>query len=130
MISTNRHNLVVAVEDEPFPRGPSGESSRLKLKDWLERAKLLERTVQIEVIAPGELGNRKPDVVEAFATRDHLLTSATFPTRKEHEKVSRFSNYWPSVEKSEVPAVGVIRGAPHKSPFLFAASRAHLPGAV
>lgn len=116
MTSTNRHTLIIAVEDEPFPRGPSGESSRLKLKDWLELAKQLERTVQIEVIALGELRNRKPDIVEAFATRGGLLTGVTFPTRKEHEMLSHFSNYWPRVEKSGVPAIGVIKGVPNKFP--------------
>lgn len=116
MISTNRYNLVVVVEDEPLPRGPSGESSRLKLNDWLELAKQLERTAQIEVIALGELGNRKPDIVEAFATRGGLLTNDTFPTRREHEMLSHFSDYWPRVEKSGVPAIGVIKGTPNNFP--------------
>lgn len=109
-------SLVVAVEDEPFPRGPSGESSRLKLRDWLELAKELESSARIEIIALGELGNRKPDIIEAFATREGLLTNATFPTWKEHELLTHFSNYWPKVEKSGVPVIGVIKGAPRKFP--------------
>ncbi|HTV43096.1 MAG TPA: ATP-grasp domain-containing protein [Candidatus Sulfotelmatobacter sp.] len=76
----------------------------------------MERIVQVEIIGLGELGYRKPDVIEAFATRDGLLTTATFPTRKEHEMLSHFSNYWSGVEKSEVPAIGVIKGTPHQFP--------------
>jgi hypothetical protein len=116
MTSASRSRLVVAVEDEPFPRGPSGESCRLKLKDWLELAKQFEESVEIEVVGLGELSNRRPDVVEAFATRHGFLTKATFPARKEHEMLTHFSDYWLKVEKSGVPAIGVVRGVPKKFP--------------
>jgi len=111
-----RGHLVVAVEDEPFPRGPSGESCRLKLEDWLDLAKQFESEAFLEICPLGELGRRKPNVIEAFATRHDMLTSATFPTRSEHELVNRFSHFWPAVEQSEVPAIGLIKGTPNQFP--------------
>ena len=116
MISPSHAQLIIAVEDEPLPRGPSGESSRLKLKDWLELAKQFEKTVHIKIIGLGELGNHRPDIIEAFATRHGFLTKSTFPTQKEHDMLNRFSDYWPKVEKSGIPAIGVIRGVPKKFP--------------
>lgn len=117
METVNRiERLIVAVENEPFPRGPSGESCRLKLKDWLELAERVEGRGQLEICPLDELETCRPDVVEAFATRRRILTDATFPTRCEHELVSIFSSYWPAVERSKVPAVGVIKGEPDKFP--------------
>ncbi len=109
-------SLVVAVEDEPFPRGPSGESCRLKLEDWLDLARRLELGTRLEICPVGELGSRTPDVVEAFATRHEMLGNATFPTRKEHALVNFFSRYWPAVKRSGVPGIGVINGTPEHFP--------------
>jgi hypothetical protein len=111
-----RDRLVVAVEDEPFPRGPSGESCRLKLKDWLDLSKQFEGDTQLEICPLSELGARMPNVVEAFATRHGMLTGTTFPTRAEHEMVNFFSRYWSEVERSGVPAIGVIKNKPHHFP--------------
>jgi hypothetical protein len=111
-----RDSLLVAVEDEPFPRGPSGESCRLKLKDWLDLAKQLETNVSLEICPMSELEGGKPDVIEAFATREGMLTDATFPTQKEHQLVSHFSRYWPAVERAGVPAIGLIKGTPRQFP--------------
>jgi hypothetical protein len=86
------------------------------LKDWLDLAKQLETEAVLEICPLGEIGSRKPDVIEAFAIRHGKLTDATFPTRKEHELVNRFSDYWPAVEQSEVPAIGVIKGTPNRYP--------------
>ena len=108
--------LLVAVEDEPFPRGPSGESCRLKLNDWLDLAKQSEPEVQIEVCPVSELEDRRPDVIEAFATRHGMLTNKTFPTLREHELVNHFSSYWPAVVRSGVPAIGVLGGTPRQFP--------------
>ncbi len=112
----SKNNLIIAVEDEPFPRGPSGESYRLKLRDWLDLANQLDGNVQLDICPLSELESRKPDIIEAFATREHLLTHSTFPTRKEHDLTSRFSNYWSVVEKSSIPAIGVIKGTPDRFP--------------
>jgi hypothetical protein len=111
-----RGHLVVAVEDEPFPRGPSGESCRLKFQDWLDLAKQFASEALLEICSLGELERRKPNVIEAFATRHGMLTGATFPTRTEHELVNRFSHFWPAVAQSEVPAIGVITGTPNQFP--------------
>jgi len=118
-MSTSRNQnqvLLIAVENEPFPRGPSGESCRLKLNDWLDLANDLNTHAQLEICPLNELNQRQPDVVEAFFGRHTLLTDATFPSREEHHSVSRFSNYWPAVERSAIPAIGVIKGTPARFP--------------
>jgi len=113
--NTKQHGLI-AVEDEPFPRGPSGESCRLKLNDWLKLATLIEGQMRLEVCPLSGINRRQPDIVEAFSTRHAILTRATFPTQKEHDIVNRFSRYWPAVERSKVPSLEVIRGAPGHFP--------------
>lgn len=116
MDSKTKDHILVAVEDEPFPRGPTGESCRIKLNDWLDLAKLLADETELEVCPFGEIRFRRPDIVEAFSTRLALLTETTFPARNEHEIVSRFSNYWPAVERAGIPAIGVIKGTPGEFP--------------
>jgi len=116
MPPNQKRDLLIAVEDEPFPGGPSGESCRLKLKDWLDLANGLETQAQLEICPLSELNQRQPDIVEAFAGRHTLLTDTTFPSHEEHHSVSRFSNYWPVVERSGVPAIGVIKGTPARFP--------------
>jgi hypothetical protein len=116
MQSNCKQHLLVAVEDEPFPRGPSGESCRLKLNDWLNLAMLVRSHAHLEVCPLGEINFRQPDIVEAFSTRHSMLTETTFPRRSEHELVGRFSRYWAAVEQAGVPAIGVIKGAPGKYP--------------
>jgi hypothetical protein len=112
----SKHHLLVAVEDEPYPRGPTGESCRIKLNDWLELAARLTNKIQLDVCSLGEMGSRQPDIVEAFSIRLPLLTKTTFPTRSEHEVVAWFSQYWPVVERVAVPAIGIIKGTPTEFP--------------
>jgi hypothetical protein len=116
MQPNRKQHLLLALEDEPFPRGPSGESCRLKLNDWLDLATLVSGDVQLEVCPLSEIVSRPPDIIEAFSTRHSLLTDTTFPTRSEHEVVGRFSRYWPAVERAGIPAIGIIKGAPGKYP--------------
>ena len=116
MESKIKHHVLVAVEDEPFPRGPTGESCRLKLNDWLNLATQLPDDTQLDVCPLSELNFRQPDIIEAFSTRLSLLSDTTFPARREHEVVARFSNYWSSIERAGVPAFGIIKGEPSKFP--------------
>src|SRR5690242_12274550 len=105
-----RRAILVAVEDEPYPRGPTGESCRLKLRDWLQLAAQRQPQVPLEICPLTELEGRQPDIVEMFSIREAILTAKTFPARREHEVVNRFSSYWPAVERAGVPIIPVIHG--------------------
>jgi len=111
-----KQNVLIAVEDEPFPRGPTGQSCRLKLDDWLNLAARVESQACLEVCPLSELNRRHPHIVEAFSSRHEILSDTTFPSRTEHDSVGRFSRYWPAVERAGVPAIGVINGEPDKYP--------------
>lgn len=115
-MNAERQTILVAVEEEPYPRGPTGESCRLKLEDWLDLARKWESKVDLEICPLGDLEGRQPDVVEAFSSRESALTDRTFPTLQEHQLVSRFSNYWPAVERAKVPVIPVIQGEPEQFP--------------
>lgn len=99
--------LLIAVEDEPYPRSPIGRSAAIKLQDWLDLAARLEEVVELDVRSISELGNDKPDIVEAFTTREELLDATTFSSREEHLLVNDLRSYWPQVVESGVPCIPV-----------------------
>jgi len=99
--------MIVAFEDEPFPKSPIGHSMSIKLCDWLDLGHLLP-DVDLDVRAIRELGGDSPDIVEAFATREDLLGPHTFPTEDEHHVALDIRSYWHAVEQSGIPAIPVL----------------------
>ena len=109
--------ILVAVEDEPYPNSPEGKSQAIKLEDWLALSREFSKTIDIDVRAISELGTDTPDVVEAFTNRHHLLTETTFLRFSEHRLLDDITAYWPAVQSSNVPAIGILDGIPQANQF-------------
>jgi hypothetical protein len=123
-----QRKLLVAVEDEPYSRTPSGKSCVLKLAAWLDLAHALKNVVDLEICPISDLEGRCPAIIEAFSTRSSLLISDTFPTADEHILVERFSGYWPIVKKSGIPTIPVIEGDPKNFPVFVRGDRGTFHG--
>ncbi|MBN2560016.1 MAG: ATP-grasp domain-containing protein [Phycisphaerae bacterium] len=99
--------MIVAFEDEPLPESPVGISMAIKLRDWLDLARMLP-DADLDIRPISELDGDSPDIVEAFATREAILGPRTFPTAAEHSLSSDICSYWPAVEQSGIPAIPVL----------------------
>jgi hypothetical protein len=120
--------ICVVVQDKPIPRGPVGQSALIKWRDWMEIRNALAPILAIDIVSSSDLGSSRPNVVEAFFTALHTLTPETFPTLEEHHSVSFFSKYWPSIVRSEVPAIPVIENEPKNFPVFVRGELGTFPG--